>query len=362
MKIGISCRYTFAQKSARSIVYANTLFSILKEIKPSTTGTGLLGQGTWSEPYQPSAIGHWYKLSQLKLTGNPIFIRVGTRLIARWGNNAGKFKNYCTDVTEDANDAARLALAQATQGGVMNEDHVAAWGDFYAEMDGHSPLPAYTKKALRVMSIETMTDQYAANQSRLLLSGEPTAGANCPELACSLCSLFISEASRAPETFAVAIMLLDLIETSTTYGLGGEKMYTWRSMLSHDTTHIPGRSAGEKIQGKHPMAARGSAEYARKMDIESTTPNMVMARSVSILSVWLAHYLKKKHAEYEYFIVKGIKGEVVKQVLVRESEHDKGHFMLKTACRKAVQDRVGDFTVKIGGTTVQYENIGGNRV
>jgi hypothetical protein len=133
-------------------------------------------------------------------------------------------------------------------------------------------------------------------------------------------------------------------------------------MLSHDTTHIPGRSAGEKIQGKHPMAARGSAEYARKMDIESTTPNMVMARSVSILSVWLAHYLKKKHAEYEYFIVKGIKGEVVKQVLVRESEHDKGHFMLKTACRKAVQDRVGDFTVKIGGTTVQYENIGGNRV
>lgn len=359
MKIGIACRYTMASGPARTVNYTNSLLGILSFAKPASNINGF-GKGTLKDPYRPSLVSHWFGLSQMKLKEAPIFIQVGQRLIARWGTGAVRFQNYCTDVT-GAESEVQAALQKATEERTNYEKHVVMWGERYAKMDEESgissALTAYSKKALRVAHL---SDQDAAAQSRLLLGGNAHAGADCPELASSLCSLFIAEAHRVPETFVIAIMLLDLVETSTTYGKNGAKTYTWRSMLSHDTDGIPGRGKGVKVQGKHPMAAAGTVDLGHVMTIRPEN-NMVADHAISVMSVWLAHYLAKNNRDCSYFIIEGAKGSWTPQT-ISDSPEDKGNFILNQYCRKAVRARASDFAVQIGGTTVQYENIAGDRV
>jgi len=351
MKIGLACRFQFRNEPRRAVNYANTLLEMLGTKKPAGSVEGI-GTGTAKNPYKPTTMGGWYGLSQKPPTDDPVFIEVGGRLIARWGKAAKRYQNYCTDVT-----GAGPAAHDATVGKQDYETYVATWGDAFAKMDKKSgidpKLPAYTKKAQRVAHIN---DRLVATKSRLLLQGDEHACDDCPELASSLCSLFIAEAYRASETFVIGLMLLDLIETGTTYGKGGAKTYTWQSMLSHDVSGIPGRGDGMKTLGKHPMAGAGTAANGRGM-MAGKGGNEVADRAISIMSVWLSHYLAPRNRECKYFILEGTKGSWTAQ-----SQRAKEDDLLRKDCLNAVANRASDFGVKIGGTTVQYEDIAGNPV
>ena len=99
MKIGIACRYTFRKKPARSMVHFDAVVDILKNVKPPAIAPKK-GDGAVKTPYVPNVLGHWYYLAMQKSKAAPIFILVGGRLIARWGSLGGKFRDYCTDMTE----------------------------------------------------------------------------------------------------------------------------------------------------------------------------------------------------------------------------------------------------------------------
>lgn len=350
MKIGLSCRFEYKSEKLRAILHSNQILELLKSprvasVDPST------GDGKLDTPYKPSQVGHWYAISQMKPRVEPTFISVGGRLIAQWGTGAGDLANYCTDVT-GAEEEVRKATSEKDY-----NDHVHEWGRRYQKLDEQlkidTKLPAYTRKALRVAEL---SDWVAAAKSRLLLGGDAHACDGCPELASSVCSLFLAEAKRAPPTFLISLMLLDLVETSTTYGKGGAKTYTWKSMLMHDVSGVPGRGDGVKTLGKHPMAGAGTAILGRAM-LEGKGGNVVTDRAISVMSVWLAHYLQQRNPKLEYFIIEGQKGGWSPQ-LKREKPDD----LLKKDCTQALVQRGAGFSCLIGGTTVGYENVKGDRV
>ncbi len=357
MKIGIACRYTYQHQPARSIVHSDALLELLKRNMPIATAPNI-GDGSLERPFRPTSIGAWFWLSQQRSRQPPMFILVGGRLIARWGTGGGQYVDYCTDVTDFVDLVTQYCL-----GGDDYEDMIAQeigkWYALYDQLSGLDPrLPSYTRKALRIGDLD---DREAAAISRGLLQGTVDCG-ECEELASSVCALFISESHRVPAMFAISLMLLDLVETSTTYGSGGGKRYTWKSMLMYNTGGIPGRGGGLKVLGKHPMAGLGTVALGARLFTYNDGDNLVRDRTVSILSVWLTHYLALKYGGegYTYFIVDA-PGHT-KWTGRRMPEVTGGNAHLSTACRNAIRDRCTSLAVQIGGTTVYYENLAGDRV
>lgn len=359
MKIGLACRYKFTIKKtkevidARSVVHSDLMLSVFEKVVIAAAEPP--GKGTIDKPFQPSQIGHWYYLAKLDVDIPPTFILCGHRLIARWGTGALGLRNYCTDVTDFQKEVAEIVDKS------NYHDFVAELGNVFKKQDqemGIDPkLPSYTRKGLRVGDLD---DRVAANICRQLLAGADIDCAKCPELASTLCALFVCEANRCKETFLISLMLLDLIETNTTYGKGGVKQYTWKSMLMYHPSDeieplIIGRGPGHKEQGKHPMAGENTVKLA--LDISNYKgDNMVRDRVVSIMSVWLGHYMAKNHSGYTFFIVAEKKWTGVKAEVCIENRG------LLTYSQQALQARAQQLECLIGGTTLYYENLGGDQV
>jgi hypothetical protein len=62
MKIGLACRYTYANEEHRAINHADTLLSILVPQRPGGSTEGV-GSGAYNDPFRPTTIGQWYGLS-----------------------------------------------------------------------------------------------------------------------------------------------------------------------------------------------------------------------------------------------------------------------------------------------------------
>lgn len=356
MKIGISCRYDIKKKKYRSIIHSEEILDLFRLNTPDSTKPNI-GNGSYDNPYQPTTIAHWYYLSQLDLEVKPMYVLVGGRLIARWGTGAKNLKRYCTDVTGFENVDSSTSIPDY-------EDFIHLLGREYELMDSKNKidtkLPSYTKKALRVYHLD---DRAAAIISRNILQGLSDCG-QFTELPSSLCALLLCEGARVPETFTITMMLLDLIETNTTYGKGGLKMYTWKSMLMYGVngTYIPGRGNGIKSLGKHPMTGQGTVDLGNKIHIFNTgLTNIVLDRIISITSVWLVHYMTKNSPKiFEFFIVADTGHKIWQNNRMGELGH--GDQSLKANCRKAIKARSNNLNLLIGGTTVYYENIAGETI
>lgn len=360
MKIGLACRYQFTKKNeteptqVRSLVHSDLLLSIMNEVEIMQVEPP--GKGTIDSPYRPSQIGHWFYLANLDVQPAPQFILCGGCTIARWGLGAGGLQNYCTDVTSILERVRKACIGVENYHGFVYD-----LGTQYRDSDDllgiDNTLPSYTRKALRLRDIDDYT---AAATCRNLLGGAEIDCTGCSELVSTLCALFISEANRCKWTFVISLMLLDLIETRTTYGKGGLKHYTWKSMLMYHpsdekTPVIIGRGKGYKRLGKHPMTGEGTVNLA--MDLENYKgDNMVRDRIVSIMAVWLGHYMAKTHTQYNYFIVDEKKWSGVK------AKVDLPNRTLKNFCADGVRQRAQKLDCMIGGTTISYENLLGQQV
>jgi hypothetical protein len=86
--------------------------------------------------------------------------------------------------------------------------------------------------------------------------------------------------------------------------------------------------------------------------------NMVRDRIVSIMSVWLAHYMAKEHSGkgYNFFIVSE------KRWTGEKAPRAKGNQILRANCLAGVAARARSLDCLIGGTTVYYEDIEGRTV
>ena len=361
MKIGIACRYKFRKEPARSMVHFDAVVDILRNVKPPAIAPKK-GDGAVKTPYVPNVLGHWYYLAMQKSKAAPIFIRVGGRLIARWGSLGGKFRDYCTDMTEF--DLLLKKILLKVSESENHENELRVLNQRYIELDDmagiNTKLSSYSRKALRIGEVE---DRVAAHWSRNLLQGLDECH-SCPELASTLCALFISEVHRVPQMFALSLMLLDLVETATTYGDDGGKTYTWKSMLMHDTSKILGRSPGQKGLAKHPMAGSGTVKLGKDLfGYGSGTTNVVRDRVISIMSVWLTHYMTRHHGEggkYKFFIV-WTKSRPTWTGSLAGSLKKPDQFLQKN-CTQAVQQRVSNPSCLIGGTEVTYETVDGDEV
>jgi hypothetical protein len=354
MKIGIACRYTYKQQPGRSILHSDALLSLLN-VRPTATAPS--GSGTMEDPYVPTQLSHWAGLAAMDAKKDPMFILTGGRLIARWGTNTPSFVDYCTDVTPA--ELQKIVKSEAL--GKLTDDPVHKIGNMYKEwdvlIDVDPKLPSYTRKALRVRELD---DRAAAYYSRRLLVGATDCG-GCPELASTVCSLFIAESHRSPTMFVVSLMLLDLIETTTTYGRG-DKRYTWKSMLMYGTDDIPGRGSGVKAMGKHPMASVGSvAQSGRLYTNNDGLQNRVQDGVISIFSIWLTHYMALNHRDCEYRIIRA-EGHTAWTGTRQTMPRDIPGKSLTKACGAAVTARLNTHACLIGGTAVKYENLAGDEV
>ena len=358
MKIGIACAYTFKEEKHRSLIHSDNLLEILEQKDtaplPRTPGTA----GTAEDPHRNLSLQDWYYLSQQQTKTAPIYYRVGGRVIARWGSGAGQFQDYTTDITDYQDETAK-----AVAGGDY-EQFVRNLGNAFKSKDQQSgikpELPSYTRKALRVGDLD---DVLAASMCRSLLKDSETSCSACPEIAATFCSLFICEAHRVPATFVISLMLLDLVETRTTYGKGGLKTYTWKSMLMYGVngSEIPGRGTGVKPLGKHPMAGEGTVVAGNLLFTANSGINLVRDRVISILSVWLTHFLAKKYTKFQYFIIKSDAPHAA-WTGKRADRMDQSSNSLKKACKEGVVARCKSTDVLIGGTTVEYQNLTGDTV
>lgn len=362
MKAGLAYRSKI--NGERGMVYADKLLDVVKNTAP-TTWAPVWGDGSLENPYRPTQSQHWAWLASRESGADPMFIVVGERVIARWGSSGGYYKDYATDVTEWEGHVRGKIL------GKERKDVQAAIktiADAYKKIDDEElhldpDWSVYTRKALRVLYVHEMTETYAAQKSRELLQGLGTAH-ECPELANTLVALFVCEAHRSPATFAISLMLLDLVETSTTYGRGGEKTYTWKSMLMHHVNDqsfaISGRgSSSSKPLGKHPMAGAGTASLGRNLVFGQ---NMVSDRVISIAAVWLAHYETRTASWFDFFIIqKGKLGQTTKKDKQTKWKKENDGW-LQSICGHAIGHRLATLNLLIGGTTVYYEDIDGNRV
>lgn len=374
MKVGVACTYQFgknlmAMTQARSRVFFDTLLEMLKRERPASTAVQQ-GNGTLDDPYEPQGIGEWYWLAQQDTAFTPTFISVGGRLLARWGAGAEDLQDYVTDITGYEPGTAEYCLGKDNY-----RDWVQTMKEQYDIFDHQSKIdtrmPAYSRKALRVAHLD---DAAAAQATRLLLAGVGDCR-DCPELASTLVSLFVAESYRSAgqAVFPITLMLLDLVQTHTSYGQGGEKTYTWKSMLMHHGENskldfdIPGRSAGKKqTLGKHPMAGVNTATMGRGL-FRYDNDNASRDRVISIMSVWLAHYLAKKYPKvspnnFEYFIISDKSGHPGMQVPSKQKDQKKADETLEKACRDALRLRCTTLDCLIGGTTVYYVDKDWNQV
>ncbi len=377
MKIGIACRYRFKKDKksqemvdARSMIHSEQLLDLFRTLVIAKAAPQT-GNGSIAEPYQPKSVSEWYYLAMQEPGKDPTFVNVGGRLIARWGTGGGQFVNYCTDVTTWEEAITANCIGKPSYENFIRHDVADAFERFDRSigMDVDN-LNSYTRKALRLdytrasLSLGQMSDREAAMRTRGLLNGIGDCD-DCFELASSVCSLFLSEAARLPATFLISLMLLDLVETSTTYGKGGAKRYTWRSMLMYGNpvdVPVPGRGGGTKVLGKHPMAGQGTVIQGNALTLLDRGDNLVRDRVISIMTVWLAHYLAKLFGPkgFAYYIVDAPKH--TPWTGPRSPELNKGDEELKKACRAAVSERCKHNNLLIGGTTVQYENTAGSMV
>jgi hypothetical protein len=356
MKIGIACEYELHGKPIRSVLENDNLLDLLHTIKPLTKAVAT--EGSIDRPHANLNLSNWYYLSQQPSGNAPTYYSIGGRLIARWGKLGGQFVNYTTDIT-DCKEDVREAVKKEY------EQFVRDLGTKYSQMDAKAninpKLPSYTRKALRIGDLD---DVLAASLCRSLLADSETKCEECPELVASLCALMLCEAHRCPATFAITLMLLDLVESRTTYGQGG-KVYTWKSMLMYgvDGDEIPGRGTGHKELGKHPMAGAETVTLGNLLFANTSGVNLVRDRVISILSIWSAHYLQKAYPapKFKYFIVRADGGHGA-WVGKRSPTLDNGATILKKALRTGVTERVNGPQLMIGGTTVGYQNLEGKTV
>jgi hypothetical protein len=364
MKIGVAGTWKYGENDVWGLAHSDSLLNLLQNQGPTATQPGQdQGQGTQAKPYSKLSMQNYYYLAKADLPDAPQFFSVGKRLLARWGNGAGDLKNYVTDVTDYQSKLPKDIADQKDYSEVVHR-----LGDAFVEADKllkiPADLPAYTRKALRAtLTMKDFDDRAAAAQCRQLLLDSDTDCTNCPELASTFLSLFVAEASRRHEIFLVSLMLLDLVETATTYG--DEKKYTWKSMLMYGNgaMDIPGRSKGVKELGKHPMSGKGTVEDANKMFIGTCGTNLVRDRVISLMAVWTAHYLALKQKDAVWYIIQADKahepwtGARHEPKLRAKGGPDKNDTMVLSQCRKAVAARADNPNRIIGGTTVEYVKL-----
>jgi len=358
MKAGLA--YRSKTNGERGIVYANKLLEVVN-IRNLPNWAPVWGDGTLDDPFRPTQAQQWAWLAEQQSGAEPMFIEIGERVIARWGTKAGKFKDYATDVTAWKGHVRDRIVGQDNRAqplGIQTiADEAKRIDDEVLHLDPRQSV--YTRKALR---IREMSDVYAAHKSRQLLQGIGSAN-ECPELASSLCALLVCEAHRSRPTFAISLMLLDLVQTSTTYGRGGAKTYTWKSMLMHHNDAqdfvIEGRGTDRRSRplAKHPMAGTGTAKWGKNIVYGA---NPVVDRILSIASVWFAHFHARRFDRFDFFIIKqGTLGNSgPKQTrFVRDNDG-----WLQRLCGHAIGLRLATLDLLIGGTTVYYEDVEGTAV
>ena len=357
MKVGLASKQD-PGKTTCGIVHTKTLVGLLDghDVQKASPGTG---NGTRDEPYRDLTMQNWRWLAEQKATADPIFYWVGKRLLVRWGTKMGGLVNYISDMTDFTSTLDQVM--KAPEPNKVKKEFADA--DVKAKID--PDLAPYHKKALRVGD---MTDEDAASRCRSLLVDSNTDCSACPEIASSFCSLFVAEAHRAPRTFLISLMLLDLVESHTTYGVDGGKRYTWKSMLAHSTAkgeaiNVEGRGQNKGIKlAKHPMAGIGTVNLSNQMD-NWGVDNAVRDRVVSLMSIWVGHYLQGKHADRRYYLLRtGDKSKIKDQVAKIDISEKKLDMELLEQCKGAVAQRCLTPGVLIGGTTLEYLNFAGDPV
>jgi hypothetical protein len=259
-----------------------------------------VGDGTRDSPYEPQGLSDWFWLAQQPLASAAMCMRVGNRVIARWGHDAGGLKSYTSDVTDFPDITREIAVGKEirTDAGLIDAEAGIRV----------QQRTIYTRKAERV---EFLDDHTIARMARELIAINHRRSEPYPasaELANTICGLLVAECgvhraqAASASLFVTTLMLLDLIERSVTYGRHGQR-YTWASMLMHgnsktgDVTpnNISGRHANGDDQAKHPMAGAGTVKFAKQMNNLSTN-NPSRNRVISVCSSWLANHLAE-HAE-----------------------------------------------------------------
>jgi hypothetical protein len=359
MKIGIACQWTSTrdQTHHRSVLHADGMLEMLQSVTPGSTQPP--GTGAIDDPFRPGSLNNWYWLSTQVSTFLPKYLLIGGRLIARWGTGGGQFVDYCTDVTDFVDVCTARCATNGQSYEAVVRDEIGAWYKTYDSLSGiNSRLPSYTRKALR-LSLDEIDDRAAAFACRGLIQGLNTCD-DCPELACSLASLLVSEAHRAPVTFIVTLMLLDLIETTTTYGR--DKHYTWKSMLMYGTSGIEGRGPGFHAHAKHPMVAAHTVTLGGQLSVY-TAQNAVRDKIISITSIWLAHYMQKAYPTFTFFILRNDGPQAWNGPIMGPArDFAQAERNLRRNCATAIQARVQSSALLIGGTTVYYQDLAGQAV
>jgi len=310
MKVGLALRGK-GQDPATGALFAQTMMELLKTVDVAQTAP-TQGNGTRENPYQGLDLQKWRWCAAQPVGEEPIFYRIGGRQLVRWGSKMTKLKDYISDMTSHQNvlDEVLGTVDKESVGKVLT-----AFSDPQTEH-----LAPYHKKALR---LDQMTDIQAASRCRALLVDSNHDCSDCPELASTCCSLFIAEAHRAPKTFLISLMLLDLVEAEASYGIADNKQYTWISMLAHskDTqgtlnkVDIPGRRQGKEVPlAKHPMAGLNTVKMGK--DLNSwALDNASRDASFPLMSIWIGRYLKAANAAEDYYLLRttekpGIKEQV----------------------------------------------------
>lgn len=276
------------------------------------------GAGTADDPYRPTSVGEWYWLTQVDLPVEPQYMRVGSRLIARWGTAAGKQgQNYASDLTD-----FKDLVGAPTPDAISEVKSRMATKDKSAGLPGEGQATIYTRKAMRLDALEP---QVAARAARQLLHGQPLNTDYEGELANSLCGLLICEGHKSRDNsgaavFMATLLLLDLVEARVRYGRNkvDQQQYTWASMLMHGNStakpvaiappaKIPGRSVkGEKRDiAKHPMAGAGTVALGKSIT-NLGEDNAARNRVVSIGVAWMANFLWERDpsTDYQYSFVR----------------------------------------------------------
>jgi len=309
MKVGIALEEK-GQTTAIGALFAQTMMELLKAVDVAQTAPAQ-GDGSRGNPYKSLNLQNWRWLAAQVAKADPTFYLIGGRTLVRWGTNMTKLKDYISDMTDHQN------ILDEVLGPKDDQNVGKVLGAFSEPQKDH--LAPYHKKALR---LEQMTDIEAASRCRGLLINSNNDCNDCPELASSCCSLFIAEAHRAPKTFLISLMLLDLVEIEASYGIADDKKYTWISMLAHskDTKgdlneiDVPGRTQGKKIPlAKHPMAGLNTVKLGK--DLNSwALDNASRDRVVSLMSIWIGRYLKANQAGDYYLLRTTLKTGVKDQV------------------------------------------------
>jgi hypothetical protein len=170
------------------------------------------------------------------------------------------------------------------------------------------------------------------------LLAEPTRSTSDPWIVVLTAAMFLSEVVRNPRSFAVNLMLLDLIETGTKYGSAGDKELSFEKLLgfkknkektytySSGAVRVGAGNASDRA-GKLPMSHLGAvahydassssnetADYSSFTSLQKratlnlqgpTAPNQSVSFSNALIEKeatvsirWLCTYLNKKSLTY----------------------------------------------------------------